>query len=52
MCFKDRSKPANIVIALSIIVILCGIAMVTESIIFTMRGSILTADLGDWTEAV
>lgn len=35
MCWSERKKPALIVTILSVVVILCGIAMVVESIMYT-----------------
>jgi hypothetical protein len=46
MCFADRKKPALIVTILSVIVILCGIVMVVESIIFATQDDVLSADMG------
>lgn len=36
MCFKDRKKPALIITILSVFVVLCGITMIIESIIFAL----------------
>lgn len=46
MCFADRKKPALTVTILSVIVILCGIVMVVESIIFATQDDVLSADMG------
>lgn len=52
MCFQERKKPAVIVTVLSVLVILLGILMVIESIIYFTKGSILTTDLGTIKEKV
>lgn len=50
MCFEDRKKPALIVTILSAIIILCGLIMVVESIIFAAQDDVLSADLGTVSE--
>lgn len=53
MCFKEREKPAKIVVFLSVLVILCGVVMFIESVVYQSTGNnIFTADLGTWTENV
>ena len=34
MCFKEREKPAKIVVFLSVLVILSGIVMFIESVVY------------------
>ncbi len=51
MCFKERKKPALIVTILSVLVVLCGITMIIETIIFAVSSNILDADLGTVTNA-
>jgi hypothetical protein len=52
MCFADRKKPALIVTVLSVIVILCGIIMVVESIVFATQQDVYEADLGDMSASM
>ena len=35
MCWTDRKKPALLVTILSVLVILCGLTMIIEGVIFT-----------------
>jgi hypothetical protein len=51
MCFKDRKKPALIITILSVFVVLCGVTMIVESIIFALQDDIMTADLGTISQA-
>jgi len=50
MCFESRKKPALIVTILSTIIILAGLVMVVESIVFASGANVLDADLGQVTE--
>ena len=52
MCFEDRKKPALIVTILSVIVILCGVVMTIESIVFATQDDALSADLGSVSQSM
>lgn len=47
MCFADRKKPALIVTVMSVLVIICGIIMVVESIVFATQRNVIDEDFGD-----
>ena len=51
MCFQDRKTGAIIVAILSVLVMLLGVAMIIECIVFSSRTTVLNANLGDFKEA-
>lgn len=46
MCYEQRWKPVLIMTVLSVIVSLCGVVLLTESLVFNFMPTLLTADLG------
>jgi hypothetical protein len=52
MCFHERKTPAKIVTCVSGIVVMCGIVMLVNTIVFAAgtSESLMDADLGDVTE--
>ena len=52
MCFHKRKTPACIIMIMSIIMALGGVALLIESIVFEKRNSLVTTDLGVYTPEI
>lgn len=48
MCFKNRRYPAILVTVLSVFLVLFGIVIMAEAIIYETKSSVLNTDLGNW----
>jgi hypothetical protein len=50
MCLRERKVPAILVTVLSVILILIGILILIQAIVYELRTSVLNTDLGDWQD--
>lgn len=50
MCFKDRKIPAILVTVLSVFLILFGIVIMAEAVIYETKTSVLNTDFGTWKD--
>lgn len=51
MCFQERKTGAIIVAILSVLVMLLGVVMLIECVVFSSSTTVLNADMGDFKEA-
>ena len=50
MCFRDRKVPAILVTMLSVILVLIGVLILIQALVYEFRSSVLNTDLGSWQD--